>query len=214
MDTDKSLNLLTDVFTTILGISGRPFGGTSKPYDGMSDDADGVQWNVGVVKDKPERARLGVNLEGMKYADWPVAKFIECELKSRALLSLPVEKDKIHVGFFRDAWQVTNRPPIEERSLGCSGISLEEMTDFQWKKTLDEAYACLDPQNNHRGRAKQKVTLSKSGILKTIEVSPHLQISTTIWSIFPTDFKEAKTLMQKGFDRLMPVYEYVRTYVQ
>ena len=210
MDTQQSLNLVTDVFKTILGVSGRPFGGTSKTYDGMSDDAEGVQWNVATFKDKPQRARLGVNLEGMKYKDWPIARFIESELKNRALLSLPVEKDKIYVGFFRDAWQVTNRPAIEERSLGCSGISLEEMTGFQWKKTLDEAYACLDPQNNHRGRAKQDVTLSKSGMLKTMEVSPHLQIYTTIWSIFPADFQTAKTLMQKSFDRLMPVYEYVR----
>jgi hypothetical protein len=210
MDTQQSLNLVTDVFKTILGVSGRPFGGTSKTYDGMSDDAEGVQWNVATFKDKPQRARVGVNLEGMKYKDWPIARFIESELKNRALLSLPVEKDKIYVGFFRDAWQVTNRPAIEERSLGCSGISLEEMTGFQWKKTLDEAYACLDPQNNHRGRAKQDVTLSKSGMLKTMEVSPHLQIYTTIWSIFPADFQTAKTLMQKSFDRLMPVYEYVR----
>ncbi|NHQ60866.1 hypothetical protein G9409_09795 [Chlorobium sp. BLA1] len=214
MDTEKSIKLLTDAFKTILGVSGRAFGDKSKPYDGMSDDAEGVQWNVATFKDKPERARLGVNLEGMKYDDWPIARFIEGELKSRALLSLPVEKDKIYIGFFRDAWQVTNRPAIEERSLGCSGILLEEMTGFQWKKTLDEAYACLDPQNNHRGRAKQEVTLSKSGMLKMMEVSPHLQIYTTIWSNFPSDVEEAKTLMQKGFDRLMPVYEYVRTCVR
>jgi len=210
MNTLYSNSLLTDVFKTIMGVSGRLFAGTSKTYDGMSDDAEGVQWNVATFKDKPERARLGVNLEGMKYDDWPIARFIESELKSRALLSLPVENEKIYVGFFRDAWQVTNRPAIEERSLGCSGISLEAMTDLQWKKTLEDAYACLDPQNNHRGRAKQQVTLSNSGIVKTMEVSPHLQIYTTIWSIFPADFQEARTSMQKGFDRLMPVYEYVK----
>lgn len=210
MNTQYSNSFLTDVFKTILGVSGRPFGGTSKTYDGMSDDADGVQWNVATFKDKPQRARIGVNLEGMKYKDWPIARFIESELKRRALLSMPVEKDKIYVGFFRDAWQVTNRPAIEERSLGCSGISLEEMSDLQWKKTLEEAYACLDPQNNHRGRANQQVTLSSSGIDKTMEVSPHLQIYTTIWSVSPADFQEARTSMQKGFDRLMPVYEYMK----
>ncbi len=214
MDTQQSLNLVTDVFKTILGVSGRPFGGTSKTYDGMSDDAEGVQWNVATFKDKPQRARIGVNLEGMKYKDWPIARFIESELKIRALLSLPVEKDKIYLAFFRDAWQVTNRPAIEERNLGCSGISLEAMTDLQWKKTLEEAYACLDPQNNHHGRAKQQVTLSSSGIVKTMKVSPHLQIYTTIWSVSPADFQEARTSMQKGFDRLMPVYEYVRRCIE
>ena len=214
MNSDSHINLLNDTFKTILGVSGRPFGGMSKSYDGMSDDVEGVQWNVATFKDKPQRAQLGVNLEGMKYDDWPIARFIESELKNRGLLSLPVEKDKIFVGFFRDAWQVTSRPHIEERSLGCSGISLEALTDYQWVKTLEEAYACLDLQNNHRGRANQQVTLSKSGIVKTMEVSPHLQIYTTLWTISPTVLQEAKALMQKGFDRLMPVYEYVRTCVK
>ena len=66
MNSDTCINLLNDTFKTILGVSGRPFGGVSKSYDGMSDDAKGVQWNVATFKDKPQMARIGVNLEGMK----------------------------------------------------------------------------------------------------------------------------------------------------
>ena len=58
----------------------------------------------------------------------------------------------------------------------------------------------------------QLVTLSKSGIEKEMEVSPHLTIYTWIWSSVPSDLQEAKMLMQKGFDRLLPVYEYVKSH--
>jgi hypothetical protein len=210
MQMNKGLDLITDSFRTLLGIQGRSFGGKTKSYDGISDGYEGVQWNVAVFKDRPGRARLGVNLEGMKYDGWPIARFIEHELGDRGLLALQVEKEKIHVGFERDAWQVTDRPAIEEKSIGCSGMLLDDLTDIQWKKTLEEAYACLDKSNSYRGRAKQVVT--KSGIEKEMEVSPHLTIYTWIWSSVPSDLQEAKMLMQKGFDRLLPVYEYVKSH--
>ncbi|NTV21635.1 MAG: hypothetical protein HGA57_09695 [Chlorobium limicola] len=209
---NMALDYAVDSFRTLLGIQGRSFGSKTKSYDGISDGYEGVQWNVAVFKDRQGKARLGVNLEGMKYDGWPIARFIEYELGHRGLLALHVEKEKIHVGFERDAWQVTDRPAIEEKSIGCSGMLLDDLTDIQWKKTLEEAYACLDESNNYRGRAKQLVTLSKSGIEKEMEVSPHLTIYTWIWSSVPSDLPEAKMLMQKGFNRLLPVYEYVKSH--
>lgn len=209
---NKGLDFITNSFRTLLGIQGRSFGNRSTLYDGISDGYEGVQWNVAVFKDRPGKARLGVNLEGMKYDDWPIARFIEYELEHRGLLALQVEKEKIHVGIERDAWQRSGRPLIEEKSIGSCGIFLNNMTDSQWQKTLEEAYACLREENNHRGRATQLVTLLKSGIEKEMEVSPHLTIYTWIWSSVPCDLQEAKMLMQKGFDRLLPVYEYVKSH--
>jgi hypothetical protein len=45
---------------------GRPFGQWRNPRFGLSDDAAGVQWNIGIHREDKE-IWLGVNLEGMAY---------------------------------------------------------------------------------------------------------------------------------------------------
>ena len=210
---NMALDYAVDSFRTLLGIQGRSFGGKTKSYDGISDGYEGVQWNVAVFKDRPGKARLGVNLEGMKYDGWPIARFIEHELEHLGLPSLPVEKDKIHIDFYREAWIPSGgRPPIKENIIKHSGILLGGLTDVLLKEMLIDASSCLAAEKNYRGRATQLVTLSKSGIEKEMEVSPHLTIYTWIWGSVPSDLPEAKMLMQKGFDRLLPVYEYVKSH--
>ena len=60
------------------------FGSPSRGVLGISDGNEGVQWNAG-YRPGDGFVRLGVNLEGMRYDDWPVARLIEQE-SSRLLL--------------------------------------------------------------------------------------------------------------------------------
>ena len=57
---------------------------SSRGILGVSDGIEGVQWNAG-YRARDGTVWLGVNLEGIKYDDWPVARLIEREF-SRPLL--------------------------------------------------------------------------------------------------------------------------------
>ncbi|MDE2795442.1 MAG: hypothetical protein OXL34_11540 [Gemmatimonadota bacterium] len=52
---------------------------SSRGILGVSDGIEGVQWNAG-CRARDGTVWLGVNLEGIKYDDWPVARLIEREL--------------------------------------------------------------------------------------------------------------------------------------
>ena len=64
---------------------------------------------------------LGVNLEGMKYDDWPVARLIEREISRPLLLTRyrreVARPDKVTVLWARDAWQYSARRRIKEANL-------------------------------------------------------------------------------------------------
>ena len=73
-------------FRDVFGCRGREFGSLSCGVPGISDGNEGVQWNAG-YRPREGAVRLGVNLEGMKYDDWPVARLIERELSRPLLLT-------------------------------------------------------------------------------------------------------------------------------
>jgi hypothetical protein len=196
-----------NAFNSILGIIGKPFDNQK----GVSDDIKGVQWNIGITKNG--EAKLGVNLEGMKYKNWPISTFLEKELKNPRLPSLAkvtTDANKIHIKLDRDAWRVRQRPPIKEKNIAGSGTSLSELTETVWNDMLNQAYSCLNSDKNYRGRAKQFVTLIPSGEEKKMEVSPHLGINTTVWSSVPNSEDEAKSKLQEAFSRLRPLYDFVK----
>ena len=66
-------------FRDVFGCRGREFGSPSRGVLGVSDGNEGVQWNAGHYP-RDGAVWLGVNLEGMKYDDWPVARLIEREI--------------------------------------------------------------------------------------------------------------------------------------
>ena len=203
-----SYHLAVYAFNSIRGVKGKDFG---RPKNGVSDGIDGVQWNIS-VNDENGEAKLGVNLEGMKYKNWPISTFLKEELDNPRLPSLAkyiTGANKIHIGLYRDAWQYQDRPPIKERIAG-SGSLLSELTETVWSKMLNEAYNCLNANKKHRGRAKQKVTLMSSGEEKEMEVSPHLNIYTNAWSSIPISEDDAKSKLQEAFTRLEPLYDFVK----
>lgn len=200
-------DIAVNAFNSILGITGKDFG----KGKGVSDGIEGVQWNIS-VNDENGQAKLGVNLEGMKYKNWPISTFLKKELDNPRLPSLAkviTDANKIHIKLDREAWQYQARPPIKERIQG-SGTLLSELTDTVWSEMLNEAYGCLNAYNNHRGRAKQRVTLIPSEEVKMMEVTPHLGMNTIVWSSIPNSEEDAKSKLQEAFRRLHPLYDFVK----
>ena len=208
------LDLAIEAFCTELGVMGKSFGSSSTGYRGISDGKEGVQWNIWKNKDS-EKIWLGVNLEGMKYDNWPIADFIGNELWETALIKIArkiKEPSKIIVGLHRDAWQITSRPPIKESIIGGDReLPLIDLTKIRWKNMLTEALCCLDKEKNYRGRAWQKVILLKSGKVKEMQVSPHLNIHTQIGE--NKSVSNVKILIKNSFDRLRPIYTFVNASV-
>ena len=64
---------LKSCFRDVFGGRGGDVGSPCRGVLGISDGNEGVQWNAGYYP-RDGAVWLGVNLEGMKYDDWPVAR--------------------------------------------------------------------------------------------------------------------------------------------
>ena len=207
---DASLRMVVAAFNAVFRVSGRPFGLPHGRYEGVSDNAQGVQWNAGLDRERGT-AWLGVNLEGMAYDGWPIARLIERELDHP---TLPDLCSKLHdaamvmTSWNRDAWQAAARLPIAEIQLGDTPTTLDKLDPDKWRTILLDAYGCLDPDKHHRGRAKQTVTLRSGKVEKW--VSPRLHFSWVLWRSVPQSQDEAEALVRRGREALEPVYQFVR----
>lgn len=190
-------------FKRVFGEAVRPFGNRARRIGGLSDGNEGVQWNVG-YDPRDGSCWAGVNLEGMEYVDWPVARLIRRELESPTLPAL-IRKlgatDPIEVRWKRDYWQAASRPEIEERWIAPTPILASRLTGDQWHNALQEAAGCLGTWTG--GRTMRDVTLAKSGVRVTGPVSPHLTIA------FPST-KPASWLnfLTEARLRLQPFYDW------
>ena len=194
---------LERAFRSEFGVEPRPFGSPALAISGVSDGAQGVQWNLGFDRDTSSRI-LGVNLEGMKYGSWPIASFIFNELRTPRLLSLSgLDSDEfpVTVSFRRDYWQASARPPILERALGATPCRLRDLTEPAWRTTLCDALGCLDHERSRAGRAKQTVTFV-DGRRITGDVSPHLQVL-----LHSENSGSWATFVGKGRSHLQPLYD-------
>ena len=198
------------LFAGLTGCKGRPFGQLNKPYFGMSDGNEGVQWNIAIYTD-PEEIQLGVNLEGLTYANWPITTLILNELANPMFFEAKeqvAEPERIYLRMTRDAWQAASRPSILEKYIGLGDISIQVIKPHQWKSMLIEALECLSEDKGYRGRSKQKVTLAKQPNrgeqVRTMEVSPHL----TVWTPIETA-GDMESNLKMGRDGLTPVYNWM-----
>jgi hypothetical protein len=194
---------LRKAFIGTFGERHRPFGNRANARGGLSDGNEGVQWNAG-IDPRNDRRWAGVNLEGMKYKGWPVARLIERELRAPtlpALIQRMEEADAAEVHWTRDYWQVSARPRIVEKYIVPTPILLHQLTDGVWRSALEGAEACLDERKGLRGRATQEVTLA-DGRRVTGGVSPHLTFvypaaGPVSWPAF---LAEARARMQPLYD--------------
>ncbi len=107
----------------------------------MSDGNEGVQWNI-AINSQNNDIRIGVNLEGKMYKNWPISQLIRSELIAPMLPALiaqvPASND-IVMTFWRDAWQVASRPDIKEKLSAVKRLVLDELTPERWQAILTEA---------------------------------------------------------------------------
>jgi len=203
------------LFAEMTECKGRSFGQTSRPYFGMSDDNEGVQWNITIFPETGE-IRLGVNLEGMKYTGYPIATFLLAEIKNPQIYDvlerLP-DADQVFLRLVRDAWQVGIRLNILEEVIGLGDVPIRDIDSDLWKSMLGEALACLSEKRAYRGRTEQLVTLRKQSnrgeLSRTMQVSPHLTIWTPVESSGDTEAQ-----LGMGIDRLTPIYDWVSSVSQ
>lgn len=200
---------LKTLFRDIFQCRGRDFGSPSRGVLGISDGNKGVQWNAW-YRPGDGVTGLGVNLEGMKYDDWPVARLIERETSHSLLLTRYRQQvarpDKVTVLWARDAWQYSARPRIKEANLAPTPITLDRLDGQGWAEALRGARECLDPRKRHRGRRKVPVTLLPSKRHppeRRVEmyVSPHLKIGTPLVEITARAMREAR-------ESLVALYEF------
>ena len=124
--TDPLKTLLRDIFQC----RGRDFCSPSRGVLGISDGNEGVHWNAGYYP-RDGAVWLGVNLEGMKQDDWPVARLIERETSRPLLLTRyrpqVARPDKVTVLWSRDAWQYSARHPIKEANIAPTPVALDRL---------------------------------------------------------------------------------------
>lgn len=194
---------LIRAFTQVFGASNRPFGKRSAQAGGLSDGVEGVQWNAGYDR-RSRELWVGVNLEGMRYTGWPVARLIRRELMQPTLPALGrsiAAAASIDVAWRRDFWQYTARLTIEESAIAPTPIPQSRLTDADWVLALTEAEACLNIRKDRVGRAHQEVTLASGG-RKSGHVSPHLTIRRTTRERkgWPEFFRDSKRHLQPLHD--------------
>jgi len=118
-------------FSKVFGPRWRPFGSAALRLGGLSDGAEGVQWNV-AYDPRDGRRWVGVNLEGTQPDDWPVVRLLERERRDPELLDLVQDDRALHpvvLVWRRDYWQATSRPFIQERNIAPTPIALGDLTE-------------------------------------------------------------------------------------
>lgn len=175
---EERTDIVIGLFRDLFACAGQRFGSRSLGVLGISDGCEGVQWNAAYTE-RDGAAWLGVNLEGMLYDGWPVARLIEREISHPLLLTEYRDRvprpEMVTVNWWRDAWQVSSRVRIRESGLSPTPIALDRLDSDGWAHALRQARECLDPERGYRGRRRTKVTLLRSGRIVERWVSPHLQ---------------------------------------
>lgn len=206
-DHEINMELLETAFNRVFDAKPRKFGQKSNKICGFSDNAKGVQWNIGLVS-LTGNIKLGVNLEGMSYSNsWPISKFIQNELRNSELIKQFGNNDDITVRFNRDVWQVSARLPVEENIILRSNLS--NITQETWKGALSEALACLNSGKQYKGRTTQKVTLLSSGKTVAKEVSPHICFKVKV-SPKNTTLEAVCDAIEKGRAQLLDIYKFMK----
>ena len=198
--------VVTGLFRDLFECDGQPFGSPSLGVLGISDGIEGVQWNAWYSQREETAWWLGVNLEGKRYDDWPVARLVKREIDHPLLLTeyrvRVARPEEVTVSWKRDAWQVGSRIRIMESRLPPTPIALDLLDSDGWTRALGCARECLDSKRKYRGRRRTKVTLHCSDQTVERDVSPHLQFKTWLNESTPH-------AMQRAKDNLEALHEWV-----
>lgn len=211
---DPDLDMLETTFRSVFKVSPpQEFGrGHARQRFGFCDGTQGVQWSTW-INYQEGRTRLGVNLEGMKYIDWPIATLILRELEEPMVFEAIKELKNpaaISLRFTRDAWQASARLNIRELHLGKSPLPLNKLSADLWGAMLSGALDCLDSHRGYRGRNRVEVTLNSTGQVVEKWVSPHLNFNIVLWGKkAPTRKSEVRKILTTARAELSPLYDFV-----
>lgn len=206
---DDCLKLVLSTFSKVLGITAIPFGSRVTKSQGGSDGNEGVQRSIWLTREACTIC-IGINLEGKKYNDWPIARFLEREMATFELLNSSrklYSSKKVIVGLYRNAWLYGNRLSITEDIIGNAEQLLPDLTCEKWTEMLKEAYFCLDKYKGYRARAKQLVTLRRAGP-RLLEVSPQITVHTE-FGIHNNEV-ELEKYITKEIELLNPIYHIIK----
>jgi hypothetical protein len=185
-------------FERVFRREGTPFGSAALRWGGMHDGAEGVQRNVGIDPRIPERW-VSVNLEGLRYDGWPLARLITREMRRPTLPALAIanpELGAIRMSMDREFWTGRNRVHWES----IADLPLADITEPEWKRVLSEARSCLTSPGGGRGRAS---FVSKAGEPVSAEVTPHLAFRVTAPRV-----DDWERFIRDGLHRLDPLFEW------
>lgn len=203
-------DIIKQAFRLHFNVEPRSFGQKTSATSGYSDDNKGVQWNIS-INSNTGKVTLGVNLEGMKYKDWPIVNLLLKEREQASLISLTQIKnsDRIRVKMSRDAWQAAARPPIKEEHIAPKNLKLSNLNAKVWNEIIEESLGCLNKDKGYKGRGSQVVSRIKSGDTKEMEVSPHLGFKLTVSENEPQDIDSFLADLKNAQNILMPLYDFV-----
>ena len=202
---------LTRVFAKEFGPDHKLFGSKGLGHRGICDAAQGVQWNAWVSL-RDGSGVFGVNLEGMKYDDWPIARLIERELETPTLFSIVSRipfPSRVQLSWQRDCWQARARIRTMEGDIPPSPIQLDRVTPASWLQMLEEAQQCRNPERDFRGRGRQEVTLAASSRRVERHVTPHLQFRTTLWDPMPASDDAVLAALRRAHEELDHLLSFV-----
>jgi hypothetical protein len=191
-------NSIANAFERVFKREGTAFGSAALSWGGMHDGVEGTQWNVGVDPRTPNRW-VGVNLEGLKYDGWPLARLLAKELRKATLPTLASNPRlaSVRVSMEREFWTARNR--VHRESI--TDIPLSELTETEWRRVLAEARSCLASANG--GRARGNFVSRSSGLEVSAELTPHLTFRVTA-----AEVHHWERFIRDGLDILDPLYEW------
>jgi len=192
-------DIIAAAFERVFRRHGTPFGSSALHWGGLHNGTEGVQWNVGMDPRLPQRW-VGVNLEGLKYDGWPLARLITREMRRPTLPALANASPRlgaVRVSMDREFWTGRNR--VHRESI--VNLSLADMTEPQWRRVLSEARACLASASGGRGHASYAP--KAGGATISAEVTPHLAFRITALAV--DDWVQ---FIREGLDLLDPLYEW------
>jgi hypothetical protein len=208
---DTLFGALRDAFIESFGPSApHEFGSNSLRIKGVDDGNRGVQWNAWIEWSNPQgmSAFLGVNLEGMKYDSWPIARLLSRELRDPFLLEVKErvsDPNSIRIDLQRHAWQASGRvPSYREQYILPQGRTLGDLTAVEWLRALIEAQECLASPDG--GRANQLITL-KDGRRVERGVTPYINFHKPI--SIDLDHETMVGELHAAREDLQPLYEFV-----
>jgi hypothetical protein len=186
-------------FERVFRGEGTPFGSPALHWGGLHDGNEGVQWNMGFDPDIPERW-IGVNLEGLKYDGWPIARLVRKEQQRATLPSLVASHPElagIRLILERDYWTGRNRGHVER----IADLLLRDLTEAAWRRVLADARNSLAAPTG--GRGIRMFTPKSGGPPRESEVTPHLTFRLSVPAV-----ESWEQFIRAGIDLLDPLYEW------